>query len=596
MRTQSFEVAALHRAYAGGITPAAVVDEVFARILRSGDDGIFLALTPPERLHAEAAALGAFDPGRPLWGVPVAVKDNIDVAGLPTTCACPAFAHVAAEDAAAVAALRRAGALIVGKTNLDQFATGLVGVRTPYPVPVNPHDASRIPGGSSSGSAVAVARGIVGLALGTDTAGSGRVPAGLNNIVGLKPSLGLVSTRGVVPACRSLDCVSVFALTVADAWTGLRAIADLDATDPYSRPLPAPKLATLPDRPRVGVPAAGSRQFFGDADAEAGYDAALRDLARLGAEIVPLDFAPLHEVAALLYEGAWVAERQAALADFLAAAPGALHPVTAGIIGAAERLSAADAFRGFYRLQGLRRAADALMAEVDLLAVPTVPRFYTLAEVADEPVAANSRLGTYTNFVNLLDLCGLAVPTRPRPDGLPGGVTLLAPAGADGLLAPLGAALHAAAHVTLGATGWTPHGRLPPAPPAGAGVEVVVVGAHMRGMPLNPELVARGGRFLREVRTAPCYRLYALPGANPPKPGLLRARDGGASIEAELWRLDPAAFGALVATLPAPMSIGTVLLDDGSAAKGYLVEAAAIAAAPEITRHGGWRASLTAEA
>ncbi len=514
---------------------------------------------------------------------------------MPTTAACPAFSHVAAEDAEAVAALRRAGALILGKTNLDQFATGLVGVRTPYPVPRNPHDPERIPGGSSSGSAVAVARGIVSLALGTDTAGSGRVPAGLNNIVGLKPSLGLVSTRGVVPACRSLDCVSVFALTVADAWTGLCAIAGFDPEDGYSRDLPEPALVAPPAGLTIGVPDAASRRFFGDAAAEAAYDAAVEEIAGVGAEIAELDFEPLFAVAALLYEGAWVAERHAAIADFLAREPDALVPVTDAIIRGAERLTADDAFRGIYRLQALKRQAAALLGGVDLLAVPTVPRFYTLAEVAAEPIVPNSRLGTYTNFVNLLDLCGLAVPSPARTDGLPGGVTLIGPSGSDGLLALLGQALESRLGLPLGATAWRATRRLETSAAQEKGVVLAVVGAHMRGLPLNPELVARGARFLRAERTAPCYRLFELPGAVPPKPGMLRVAEGGAAIDLELWALDTEAFGALVAGVPTPLSIGDVRLADGSSVKGYLVEAAAVAGANEISDHGGWRAWLAAE-
>ncbi len=595
MPEQSFEVGALHAAYAAGASPAAIVDEAFARIAAAEDPGIFIHLESAEAVRKAAAALGSYDPARPLWGVPVAVKDNIDVAGQPTTAACPAFAYTATEDAAAVAALRRAGALILGKTNLDQFATGLVGVRTPYPVPRNPHDPTRIPGGSSSGSAVAVARGIVSLALGTDTAGSGRVPAGLNNIVGLKPSLGLVSTRGVVPACRTLDCVSIFALSVADAWTGLGVLAGFDPADPYSRPFPRPALEPLPASLRLGVPDAASRRFFGDGAAEAAFDAALADLARIGAETVELDFTPLFAVAALLYEGAWVAERQAAIADFLASAPAdALHPVTAGIIGGAEGLSAADAFRGLYRLQALRREASVLLGGVDGLVAPTVPRFFTRDDLERDPLGPNSQLGSYTNFVNLLDLCGLAVPTRARRDGLPGGVTLIAPAGRDGLLAMIGDALAREVDVPLGATGWRAGAKLPAATRPDPGVTLAVVGAHMRGMPLNSELTALGASFLRTQRTAPEYRLFELPGTVPPKPGLLRVGREGSAIEIELWRLDTAAFGRLVAGVPGPLTIGDVRLADGASAKGYLAEAAGVSGAADISDYGGWRAYVAA--
>ena len=455
MRTLPFDIASLHQAYADGASPAAVVDEVFARVGRVGDSGIFLHTQSADRLKADALALGAFDPtARPLWGVPVAVKDNIDCAGQPTTAACPAFSYHPAEDAPAVAALRRAGALIVGKTNLDQFATGLVGLRTPYAAPRNAFDPTRIPGGSSSGSAVATARGLVSLALGTDTAGSGRVPAGLNNVVGLKPSLGRVSTRGVVPACRTLDCVSIFALTVGDAWRALEVVAGYDPADPYARPLPPPSWTERPLSPRIAVPEPASRHFFGDMAAEAAFDAACEDLAALGADLAPVAFDTLFAIAALLYDGPWVAERYAAIEEFLQRVPGALHPVTAQVILAGARQSAVDAFRGFYRLKDLTRRTDSLLSGMDILAVPTVPRFYRMTEVESDPIVVNSRLGTYTNFVNLLDLCALAVPTRRRADGLPGGITLIAHSGQEGLLVAIGEELHARATVSLGATEW----------------------------------------------------------------------------------------------------------------------------------------------
>ena len=378
---------------------------------------------------AEAAALGAYDPAVPLWGIPFAIKDNIDLGGAPTTAACPAFAYAAAEDAFVVAALRRAGAVPVGKTNLDQFATGLVGVRTPYPVPRNAIDPAIVPGGSSSGSAVAVARGLVSFALGTDTAGSGRVPAALNNIVGLKPSLGALSTTGVVPACRTLDTVSVFALSVEDAHVVFRVAAVFDPADPYARDIACPPISALPPAFRVGVPTPATREFCGDAAQARAYEAALVEVAALGGAIVELDFSVFYEVASMLYQGAWVAERYAVVETLMREAPEAMLDVTRKIIGRAEGLSAADVFRGFYRLQALKRRAAALIDAVDLICVPTMPTFYSLADLAADPNGPNALSGTYTNFVNLLDLCGLAVPVAARADGRPGGVTLLARAG-----------------------------------------------------------------------------------------------------------------------------------------------------------------------
>lgn len=433
-----FTRSALHAAYAGGLTPAAVVAEAHRRLAAAEDPGIFLDLTPTPALAAEVAALPPFDPARfPLWGIPVAVKDNIAVAGRPMTAACPSFAHVPAEDAAAVARLRAAGALILGKTNLDQFATGLVGVRTPYPVPRNAVAPDRVPGGSSSGSAVAVARGIVAASLGTDTAGSGRVPAALNGIVGLKPSVGTVSTRGVVPACRSLDCVSVFAPSVADAWALFAAIAGEDRADPLSRPIAWAEPGAPPRRIAIPAPA---DLHLDDAPGRAAWSAARALLPPGTAEA---GIAPLLDAAALLYDGPWVAERAAAFGDFAAAHPGALHPVTQAILDGAARFTAVDAFRGLYRLAGYRRAAEEFFAHYDVLVVPSVPCFPTLADLAADPFGPNARLGTYTNFVNLLDLAALAVPGPPRPDGLPAGVTLIGPRGSDAALAALGAAFAA---------------------------------------------------------------------------------------------------------------------------------------------------------
>jgi allophanate hydrolase len=442
-------IAALHAAYAGGRGPAEIVADAFRRIAAAEDPGIFISLAPQEEVLAAIRALGPFDPQtKPLWGVPFAIKDNIDLAGVPTTVACPDFAYRPEVSAPAVARLIAAGAIPIGKTNLDQFATGLVGLRTPYPAPRNPFDPAVVPGGSSSGSAVAVARGLVAFALGTDTAGSGRVPAGLNNIVGLKPSKGAVSTRGVVPACRTLDCVSVFALSVEDAVSVYRTIAGFDAKDPFSRPMPVgqePATAL-----RIGVPDAASRMFGGDALSGRAFDAAVDDAAALGLAPVEVDLAPFFAAGTLVYDGPWVAERYHAVGDFIARRPAAVHPVVREIIAAAAGLSAADAFAGLYRLAGLRRATEAVWRSIDVLMVPTVPRPCRVAEVLADPIGPNSELGTYTNFVNLLDLCALAVPGRFRGDGFPSSVTLIAPAGCEARIAALGAALHARAGVPPG--------------------------------------------------------------------------------------------------------------------------------------------------
>jgi allophanate hydrolase len=590
----------LHKYYAAGHDAKNIVSDIYRRIGTVNDPGIFIALVPEEDALSAVAALGRFDPkDKPLWGIPFAVKDNIDVAGLPTTAGCPDYAYIPVETAFAVQRLLDAGAILIGKTNLDQFATGLVGTRTPYPVPRNAIDPAYVPGGSSSGSAVAVARGIVSFALGTDTAGSGRVPAGLNNIVGLKPSLGAVSGRGMVPACRTLDTISIFAGTVADANAVHKIMAAYDALDPWSRPVAAPQLCALPPGLRVGVPDSDGRRFGGDALSEAAFDAALADLnAVAGAAPAQIEMTPLFDTANLLYSGPWVAERYQAIRNTIETTPDALHPVTRRIIEGAKAFSAADAFAGIYALAGLARVAESIWRTVDVLVVPTYPRPRTLADLEADPLGPNSELGTYTNFVNLLDLCALAVPGRFRADGFPSGVTLIAPRGRDGLLAALGAKLHAAAGTSIGAT-QTPV----PAPIAGPStaasgeIELVVVGAHLSGMPLNHELTSRNARFLRAVSTTPDYRLYALPGGPPFRPGLMRVASGtGTMIATEVWAISAQGFGEFVTGIPAPLGIGTTRLADGTTPKGFIVEAEGIVGAKDVSEFGGWRsyiASLT---
>jgi allophanate hydrolase len=584
-------VAEILSAYRGGaVKPEDIVARSFARIRAHDDPAIFITLRDEAEVIADARALEqGGDKTLPLYGIPVSIKDNIDVKGMATTAACPAYSYRAHRDAAAVARLREAGALIVGKTNLDQFATGLVGVRTPYGIGRNLFDPKFIPGGSSTGSALAVAAGLTPIALGTDTAGSGRVPAGFGNIVGLKPSRGIISTAGVVPACRTLDCVSVFALTVDDAVTTLAATAAPDSAEH-----PAPAAGPMPEGVRIGVPLPGQRLFFGDRVSESLYDAALARLADLGARIVEIDIEPFYAAARLLYEGPWVAERYLTARALIASSPESLHPVTRQIILAGAHGTAADAFAAFYQLEDLKRVRDHTFHSIDALALPTSPTIYTIEQVLADPIGLNSRLGTYTNFVNLLDMCGLAVPSAMRPDGKPFGVTLLGQAGEDLMLAAIGRRFHAATGLPLGALN---HPQPPLATePAGATkgeVPLAVVGAHLSGMPLNGELLAAGARLIERGATAPHYRLYALPGTKPPKPGLLRVKNGdGAAIEIEVWALSESAFGRFVAAVPPPLSIGTLELDGGRGVKGFLVEAEAVEGARDISSFGGWRAFM----
>jgi allophanate hydrolase len=599
---QSLDAATLAREYRNGERePADVVDEVFARIEQRGADGVWIALARREHVLDEARALArrrAAGEALPLYGLPFAVKDNIDVAGLTTTAACPAFAYRPTADAAVVARLIAAGALVIGKTNLDQFATGLVGVRSPYGIPRNPFDDRFIVGGSSSGSAVSVAAGLVSFALGTDTAGSGRVPAAFNNIVGLKPSRGLISTTGVVPACRSLDCVSVFGLTVPDA----AAVADVarghDAGDPSSRPEANTfrfGAGPRPPRFRFGVPAGAALDFLGDTRAAAVFQRALADLETLGGERVDLDFATFRDAAGLLYDGPFVAERLEAAGETLAADPAALVAPVRTILEGAARFDARAAFAAQHRLALLRRQAGALLGQVDFLFVPTTPTIYPISEVEASPLRLNALLGMYTNFVNLLDLAAVAVPIGFRADGLPAGATLIAPWGRDALLCAFAAAIHRVTSQTLGATGQALPSALEAAsagPSADDRIQIAVVGAHLSGQPLNHQLVDAGGRFVRAARTAASYRLYALPGTTPAKPGMVRVQERGAPIELELWSLAPDAFGRFVARVPAPLCIGTIELDDGTRASGFLCEPSALTGAADISQFGGWRSFL----
>ena len=588
-------IVAAHRART--TSPAETVARSFQRIRHHGDPAIFISLRDEREAIAEAETLAAKDPSTlPLFGVPFAVKDNIDVAGLPTTAACPAFSYKPAQDANTVARMRAAGAIVIGKTNLDQFATGLVGVRSPYGIPKNPMREDLVPGGSSSGSAVAVSAGLVPLSLGTDTAGSGRVPAMLNNIVGLKPSLGLMSTFGVVPACRTLDCVSIFSLTVDDAMIALNAMAGYDAADPFSRQRFVGGVSGFPAGLKIGIPRNGQLLFFGDTHSEKAYDDAVARLVRLGATTVEIDLEPFYETARLLYEGPWIAERYLVIRDLLAKNPDAVHPVTREITMPGASKTAADTFAALYRLEAMRQISRKTFETIDTMVLPTAPTAYSVAQVLANPIELNSRNGTYTNFVNLLDLCGLAVPAAIRSDGIPFGITLLASAGHDAKLASIGRVFHADTKLAVSAKKIP----LPPLAPLTSAlaqneVAIVAVGAHLSGMALNHELLTLGGRLMSATSTAPDYKLFALKGTTPPKPGMLRVEaNTGAAIQVEVWALSVEAFGQFVAAIPSPLSIGSVKLADGSSAKGFLVEAAAIAGARDITSFGGWRAFMAA--
>ena len=591
--TISLTLCSLAQAYRAGTSPKQIIEQVYTRIDAVADPSIFLCLFPKEELLAEAERLGKYDPNRPLWGVPFVIKDNIDVAGQPTTAACPEFAYIADETAFVVQLLQEAGALLIGKTNLDQFATGLVGLRTPYGAPKNAIDPQIVPGGSSGGSGVSVAHGIASFSLGTDTAGSGRVPAALNNIVGLKPTLGALSARGVVPACRTLDTISVFALTVSDAYIAYSVAAVFDPSDAYARDIATPDMMESPKALIIGIPSQDSIRFEGDVVQAASFADTVTRLKESGAEIVEIDFKPLYEVAELLYFGAWVAERYVATESLMANNPGALFPVTRKIISSAVGKTAADTFKDIYKLKELIACVKPAIDACDLLCMPSIPTFASVADLEADPMGPNNMLGTYTNFVNLMDMCGIAVPTPARKDGRPGSVTILAVAGADAKAAALATRIEAWGNRTLGATDWPHETKALPADAAEDAIRIAVCGAHMSGLPLNHKLTERGASFVRIDASTPDYKLYALPGAGVARPGMVRTERGkGAAIALEIWDMPLPNFGSFMKTILAPLGIGTLTLADGSTAQGFICEAIAATDAEDITDLADWRKYL----
>lgn len=581
---------------APSLSPVETAERALSEIVRRGDDGVWITVTPRERLLTSARELeqrSQAGEALPLFGLTFAVKDNVDVAGLPTTAACPAFSYLPAKDAPVVRRLLDAGALCLGKVNLDQFATGLTGTRSPYGVSKNLFDGRFIVGGSSSGSALAVAAGLVDFALGTDTAGSGRVPAAFNNIVGLKPSRGLLSTTGVVPACPSLDCISIFALTVEDAVRVAAVARGYDDVDCFSRPEADAFQFAMGDRPprfRFGVPGTSALHFLGDGHAAEQFARAVRGLAALGGELVEVDFAPFREAGELVYGGAFVAERLVAAGRLLSENPDALVAPVRSILQGATSIRVGAALETARQLARARRHAARVFAGLDFLLVPTTPTIYRIEDVETDPLRLNATLGMYTTFVNPLDLAAVAVPTGIRGDNLPAGATLVGPWGSDARLAAFASALHRATSTKLGATEKTfPSARPTAAPSPSNWISIAVLGAHLSGEPLNHQLTGLGGKFVQAARTAPHYRFYALPDTTPPKPGLARVPSGGATIDLEIWSLPPAAFGTFVAGIPGPLCVGRIEIEDGSLVTGFLCEGYALSGARDISEFGGWR-------
>jgi allophanate hydrolase len=541
------------------------VTRTYAAIREQGERPVWISLVPEETTLARAAAL---DTSLPLAGMTFAIKDNIDLAGIATTAGCPDYSYVPEASATVVSRLMAAGAIPIGKTNLDQFATGLVGTRSPYGAPSSVYDPAYISGGSSSGSAVSVAAKLVDFSLGTDTAGSGRVPASLNNLIGLKPTKGAISTKGVVPACRSLDCVSIFARDVLTAGKVFDVARGFDAADGYSRA--AGQRKAWPTKGfRFGVPPASQLEFFGDESAREIFDLAVADYEARGGIRVEIDYTPFRDAAQLLYAGPWVAERLAAIADFAQEKPEALHPVTAAIILKARSLTAVSAFEASYRLADLRRLADEEFTKMDFMLLPTNGAAYTHAEVEAEPILRNTELGYYTNFVNLLDLAAIAVPAGIRANGMPFGVTLIGPAWSDEALLATSA----------GGEPYCPVGYVP----------LAVCGAHLAGQPLNWQLTEAGAFLIEACKTAPGYRFFALQGTVPPKPGLVRSPEDGSPIDVEVWAVPEATFGRFVATVPPPLAIGNATLESSRVVKSFVCEPFSIEGSMEITHLGGWR-------
>jgi allophanate hydrolase len=593
MHEISLDIANLLAGYEEGLfTPQDVMETVEARIRDQPDHNAWITRLSQEQIQGYLDALGPVDlQAKPLYGIPFAIKDNIDLAGVPTTAACPEYAYIPEQSAFVIQRLIDAGAIPVGKTNLDQFATGLVGARSPYGAGHNSFNFAYISGGSSSGSAVSLAMGQVSFSLGTDTAGSGRVPAAFNNLVGLKPTKGWLSTSGVVPACRSLDCVSVFALTGDDASRVLDVAGQFDAGDDYARPAPCSEPGFDADNFHFAVPRDEQLEFFGNEEGRQLFYQSAEKLEDLGGTRHEIDFEPFLESARLLYEGPWVSERYVAIESFIEEKGDSVFPVTREIIAGGAHPSAADAFRSQYRLAALKRKTDPVWDEVDFILTPTAACCYTIEEVEAKPVQLNSNLGYYTNFMNLLDFSALAVPAGFQSDALPFGVTLFAPAFADRALMNVGDRLHRAMTDTMGATALPLPEPVPARQLLPGWTRVAVCGAHMSDLPLNHQLTDRGAYLLEKTTTSAHYDFYALPGGPPFRPGLVRTA-GGAAIEIEIWAIPLDRFGSFVAGIPAPLGIGTLETASGEWVQGFTCESYAVAEATRITELGGWRAYL----
>ncbi|MES9854323.1 MAG: allophanate hydrolase [Candidatus Thiodiazotropha sp. L084R] len=591
-------IASLREAYtAGKLTPEQVLSDIRQRAAEYDDYNIWIHLLSETEQASYLQRVHQMDPGEsPLWGIPFAIKDNIDLEAIPTTAACDEFAYTPEESATVVDQLIAAGAVPVGKTNLDQFATGLNGTRSPWGACKNAFIPEYISGGSSSGSAVSVALGMASFSLGTDTAGSGRVPACFNNLIGLKPTKGLLSTNGLVPACRSLDCITIFTYDTDDANLVLSVAEGHDAEDVYSRCNPYQnQMRNYGERGgciKVGVVPDKQLNFFGDSVYEQAYKSTLEHLEESGFEIVEIDYEPFDEAAKLLYEGPWVAERYIATQPLIDENPEAIFPVVQKIIAPGESLKATDLFKAQYRLNGLKQVCDKQIEQVDCMLTPTAGTCFTIKQMLNEPILHNSQLGYYTNFMNLLDLSSIAVPTQISSNGLPFGITLVGPAFADRALLSIANRIHKSCGLTAGASQFGINSSTAQEVGSVERIDVVVCGAHLEGLPLNWQLTERGAILKAKTKTEPVYRMYSLAGAPPKRPGLILDEQNGSAVEVEVWSMPADQFGSFVNGIPAPLGIGKVRLSGGSVASGFICEAYGVLDAEEITSYGGWKAYL----
>lgn len=586
----SLSISQIHKLYKeGALTPETLVSDIKNKIDEYQDYNIWIHVLNDDELASYISVLKNKEPDDlPLYGIPFAIKDNIDLADIPTTAACAEYSYIPEKSSFTVQLLIDAGAIPIGKTNLDQFATGLVGTRSPYGAVKNAFNPENISGGSSSGSAVSVALGQVSFSLGTDTAGSGRVPAAFNNLIGLKPTKGRLSTSGVVPACRSLDCVSIFALNLDDTETVFDVLDEYDANDSYARKAQLPSINNN-EKIKIGLPKNEQLCFFGDKEYEKLFNTFINSISQDKYEVVHIDFSSFIEAAKLLYQGPWVAERYAAIESFIEDNPDSLFPVTNKIISPAKSINAVDAFKSFYQLQEYKRLADNVLEQIDFIITPTAGTHYTIDEVNIDPIQTNSNLGYYTNFMNLLDFSALAIPVSFKQDGLPFGVTLFSDAFNDEFLLKQAKDLMEYKQDKMGATEFAWITEETESDKELTTIDVAVCGAHLSGMPLNHQLTQRKATLLKTCKTIESYRLYALAGGPPYRPGLIKVKEDGVAIDVEVWRMPIEHFGSFMLGIPHPLGIGKAELDDGTEVNSFICEAYAVDDAEDITHHGNWR-------